>query len=85
MKMTTDVETAGLRRKSSAIAALMSLGSVPNVPNNIPIIKEPSLTTPTSDVAKKKALRFDPQTHTAEFDSEEIQETKRKIKDEIKK
>ena len=40
--------------------------------------------TTIADV-KKKALRFDTNTFTSEYDAEEIKENKRKITDEIKK
>lgn len=56
-----------------------------NLPN-IPIINEPTpdkLTAAAADV-KKKAIRFDTNTFTSEYDSEEILENKRKITDEIK-
>jgi hypothetical protein len=69
---------AGIRRKSSGIAALMTLNC--NVPI-IPIINEP---TPTADNIKKKALRFDTNTHCNEYDTEEVRENKRRITNEIK-
>lgn len=83
--MTSKSENEGksaIRRKSSGIAALMTLNC--NVPN-IPIINEPPATdaTTTAD-SKKKALRFDVHTVCAEYDTEEVRETKRKITDEIK-
>lgn len=82
-KMTSQIENAGMRRKSSGIAALMTLNC--NLPN-IPIINEPvdHNVTITADV-KKKAIRFDTNTLTNEYDSEEIIENKRRITDEIKK
>lgn len=81
--MTSQIENLGMRRKSSGIAALMTLNC--NLPN-IPIINEPidNATSTTADV-KKKALRFDTNTFTSEYDSEEIRENKRRITDEIKK
>lgn len=85
--MTTNDENegiVGIRRKSSGIAALMTLNC--NVPN-IPIINEPSTAacpTTTADI-KKKALRFDTSTLCAEYDLEEVKENKRRITDEIKK
>jgi hypothetical protein len=72
---------SGIRRKSSGIAALMTLNC--NVPN-IPIINEPSADQTTTAETKKKALRFDVHTVCAEYDSEEIRENKRRITDEIK-
>lgn len=78
----------GIRRKSSGIAALMTTASMTlncNMPN-IPIINEPiaaACPSTTADV-KKKALRFDTNTHCNEYDTEEVRENKRKITDEIK-
>lgn len=54
-----------------------------NLPTNIPIINEPACAP--GDSIKKKSLRFDPSTLTAEYDSEEAKENKRRITDEIKK
>lgn len=74
----------GIRRKSSGIAALMTLNC--NVPV-IPIINEPTTAacpTAACDV-KKKALRFDTNTLCNEYDTEEVRENKRRITDEIKK
>ena len=75
--------TTGIRRKSSGIAALMTL-NCNNIPI-IPIINEPSADSQniTADT-KKKELRFDVHTVCAEYDSEEIIENKRRITDEIK-
>lgn len=57
-----------------------------NLPN-IPIINEPTAApttiTATAD-CKKKALRFDDNTLTNEYDTEEVRENKRRITDEIK-
>lgn len=72
--MTAPIENAGTRRKSSAIAALMTLGNLPN----IPIINEPIAVA----ADKKKSLRFD--TNTTEYESEEARENKKQISDEIK-
>lgn len=81
-KMSSPIENAGIRRKSSSIAALMTLNC-----SNIPIINEPSAAPTAAFVSdiKKKAIRFDMQnTLTAEYDSEEVTENKRRITDEIK-
>lgn len=82
--MSTPAESVGIRRKSSGIAALMTLNC--NHPN-IPIINEPTAApaaaTATADY-KKKALRFDDNTLTAEYDTDEVRENKRRITDEIK-
>lgn len=80
--MTSQIENAGIRRKSSAIAALMTLNC--NLPN-IPIINEPVDQNVAIPDVKKKAIRFDTNTFTSEYDSEEIKENKRRITDEIKK
>lgn len=77
--MTSPVENAGIRRKSSSIATLMTLNC--NLPN-IPIINEPTSEKTAAEV-KKKAIRFDTNI-TSEYDSEEIRENKRKITDEMK-
>lgn len=79
LKMTSSVENAGIRRKSSSIATLMTLNC--NLPN-IPIINEPTSEKTAAEV-KKKAIRFDTNI-TSEYDSEEIRENKRKITDEMK-
>lgn len=80
--MTSQIENVGIRRKSSGIAALMTLNC--NLPS-IPIINEPVDHNATTADVKKKALRFDTNTFTSEYDSEEIKENKRRITDEIKK
>ncbi|KAL7048417.1 hypothetical protein ACKWTF_003349 [Chironomus riparius] len=92
--MTTQADNAPntepIRRKSSILAALTLNCNLPT----IPIINEPcGLTTSTvpsilnpasvTDV-KKKSLRFDTNTFTSEYETEEIKETKRRITDEIK-
>lgn len=81
------------RRKSSILAALTLNCNLPT----IPIINEPPgvATTEMSSTAsasasafeaKKKSLRFDTNTlMTHEYDSEEVKETKRRIKDEIRR
>ncbi|CAG9800031.1 unnamed protein product [Chironomus riparius] len=82
--------TEPIRRKSSILAALTLNCNLPT----IPIINEPcglttsavpSILNPASvtDV-KKKSLRFDTNTFTSEYETEEIKETKRRITDEIK-
>lgn len=84
MPLTSPIEEGDERRRSSSIAALMTLSC--NLPNsNIPIINEPTATTTTTADCRKKAIRFDSNTFTNEYDSEEVRETKRKITDEIKK
>jgi hypothetical protein len=70
-------EATATRRKSSTILAALTLNC--NLPT-IPIINEP-----TSIDIKKKSLRFDINTLTTEYDTEEIKETKRRITDEIKR
>lgn len=71
------------RRKSSGIASLMALNC--NI-SSIPMINEPPTTDViTTAVEKKKAIRFNTNTFTSDYDSDEIRETKRKITDEIKK
>lgn len=79
--MSSPVENAGIRRKSSSISALLTLNC--NSPPTIPIINEPAACAP-GDI-KKKSIRFDPSTLTADYDSEEAKENKRRITDEIKK
>lgn len=81
--MTSAIENAGIRRKSSSIATLMTLNC--NLPT-IPIINEPTAEKAAAIAAdvKKKAIRFDTNTFTSEYDSEEIRENKRRITDEIK-
>lgn len=80
--MTAPIENPAIRRKSSSIAALMTLNC--NLPS-IPIINEPAvLPDDSKSEGKKKALRFDTNTLTAEYDSEEVRENKRRITDEIK-
>lgn len=84
-KMSTPLENAGIRRKSSAIASLMTLNC--NL-SNIPIINEPggtTITTISGEEVKKKSLRFEANTFYSEYDAEEVKENKRKITDEIKK
>lgn len=79
----TQVENAGLRRKSSGIAASLTLNC--NLPT-IPIINEPPATEAANTVSgdvKKKALRFDSLPPT-EYENEEEKENKRRITDEIK-
>jgi hypothetical protein len=83
--MSEGTTKSALRRKSSGIAALMTLNC-----NNIPTINEPtsaSINTENSNlnVDKKKSLRFDTSPYTSEYDPEEIKEVKRRITDEIKK
>lgn len=88
--------TTSTRRKSSILAALTLNCNLPT----IPIINEPSAlsasTAPATATtlstisasgcdAKKKSLRFDTNTMTSEYDSEEVKETKRRITDEIKR
>lgn len=80
-KMSSPIENEGITRKSSTISALLTLNC--NLPINIPVINEPQAACAPGD-NKKKSLRFDPSTLTAEYDSEEVKETKR-ITDEIKK
>ncbi|XP_070501769.1 potassium voltage-gated channel subfamily KQT member 1 isoform X5 [Chironomus tepperi] len=94
--MTTQTDnapnTVPIRRKSSILAALTLNCNLPT----IPIINEPcglTASAPTipsilnpatvTDV-KKKSLRFDTNTFTSEYETEEIKETKRRITDEIK-
>lgn len=72
------------RRKSSILAALTLNCNLPT----IPIINEPSTAAASAaaaDVNKKKSLRFDTNTLTTEYESEEIKETKRRITDEIRR
>lgn len=86
--------TTAPRRKSSILAALTLNCNLPTVP----IINEPqgvttaateaftTATTSTPTEVKKKSLRFDTNALTThEYDSEEIKETKRRIKDEIRR
>ena len=73
------------RRKSSDSSVLMTLS---NYAKNIPIINEPTTAVTATGTAelKKKALRFDTNTRTSEYESEEvIRENKKRITDEIKK
>ncbi|CRL08704.1 CLUMA_CG021504, isoform A [Clunio marinus] len=81
--MTSFSENLEIRRKSSGIAALMTLNC--SIPNSIPIINEPPGVTTIPVDMKKKALRFDINTVTSEYESEEVRENKRRITDEIKK
>lgn len=86
--------TTAPRRKSSILAALTLSCNL----STIPIINEPQgLTTAATDASatattstptevKKKSLRFDTNALTThEYDSEEVKETKRRIKHEIKR
>lgn len=87
----TPCTTSTARRKSSILAALTLNCNLPT----IPIINEPpgiAITTANTTVAsppagdiKKKSLRFDTNTLTTEYETEEVKETKRRIKDEIKR
>lgn len=82
LKMSEATTKSALRRKSSGIAALMTLNC------NIPTINEPTSASNTSEntsVDKKKSLRFDTSPYTSEYDPEDVKEVKRRITDEIKK
>lgn len=85
---------SALRRKSSGIAALMTLNLTNNF-TNIPIINEPTaaateetsttVTMPDSTEKKSKTLRFDTSPCMTEYDTDEVCEVKRRITDEIKR
>lgn len=81
--MMMSIDNADERRKSSSVSTLMALNCNAS---SIPIINEPAATVITPTAAeKKKAIRFNTNTFTSDYDSDEIRETKRKITAEIKK